>query len=113
MSALINERSQAKLSIFSNTLADVWHGDTRPGSYEWWYFDAMSDDGDEAVVIWFLDNSVFSPRYNRSLRPAHAYAQQDRFPAVFFAYYRNGRAFYRAFSEFAAGAIDADSLNAR
>ena len=115
MPVLTNKRSQAKVSIFSSTLADVWHGDTRPSSYEWWYFDAMSEDGTEAIVIWFLDNSVFSPRYNRRLRPRRVAAgdpiSEDRFPAVFFAYYRNGKAIYRAFSEFTANAIDADRIS--
>ena len=31
---------------------------------EWWYFDALSEDGRDAVVIIFLDNFIFSPRYN-------------------------------------------------
>lgn len=122
MSAAIETRPQAKLSIVSSISDDVWHGNKAPGAYEWWYFDAMSDDGTEAVVACFLDNSVFSPRYNRKLNmgtgqdavgyPLVENANADqRFPAVFFAYYRNGKALYRAFNEFTSGDMDADETS--
>jgi len=34
-----------------------------PGSQEWWYFDALSDDGRDAVVIVFYVGLPFDPRY--------------------------------------------------
>lgn len=108
-------RSEAKLSILSSISADVWKGNTEPGAYEWWYFDAMSDDGNEAVIIWFLDNSVFSPRYNRKLNTGRSSTRirqssddNRRFPAVLFAHYRNGKPLYRIFNEFTAAEFDAD-----
>ncbi|MEP6849028.1 MAG: hypothetical protein ABI999_09235 [Acidobacteriota bacterium] len=107
MSVITGEKSRSRLSISSSTLDDVWHADMTPGAYEWWYFDAMSEDGDEAVVVWFLDNSVLSPRYNRSRRPGQPAV--ERFPAVLFAYYCDGKVVYRAFSEFAGSEIDADT----
>jgi carotenoid 1,2-hydratase len=122
MPAAIETRSEAKLSFVSSISFDVWHQNKSQGAYEWWYFDAMSDDGTEAVVICFLDNSVFSPRYNRRLNtgsakdtvgrpPVENPASTQRFPAVFFAYYRNGKPFYRAFNEFTAGELDADNTS--
>ncbi len=33
----------------------------RAPAYEWWYFDAVSDDGRDALVIIFLSNFIFSP----------------------------------------------------
>ncbi len=34
-----------------------------PGSHEWWYFDAVSDDGLDAVVAIFFVGIPFDPRY--------------------------------------------------
>ena len=35
----------------------------RPGAYEWWYFDALSDDGRWALVVIFFLGSPMSPYY--------------------------------------------------
>jgi hypothetical protein len=35
--------------------------DDRPGSYEWWYFDAHLDDGSKLVVV-FLDKDLTTPQ---------------------------------------------------
>ncbi len=53
-----------KFAFSSCVASDVFHADKSAKGYEWWYFDALSDDGREGVVIIFLDNFVFSPRYN-------------------------------------------------
>ena len=43
---------------------DALHVDpARPGAYEWWYFDALSDDGRWALVTIFLLGSPMSPYY--------------------------------------------------
>lgn len=83
--------------IFSSSIeADVWHAKADPKAYEWWYFDALSDDGSEAVVIVFLDNFIFSPRYNQKRK----LIENVRFPAISFLYYRDGKPVYRAINEF-------------
>ncbi|MDP3274009.1 MAG: hypothetical protein Q8Q09_02360 [Deltaproteobacteria bacterium] len=42
---------------------------TRSGAYQWWYFDATSDDGEHSLVIIVFVGSVFSPWYfGRTLR---------------------------------------------
>jgi carotenoid 1,2-hydratase len=56
---------QEKFSFTSSVAADVWSPKPNAKAYEWWYFDALSDDARDAVVIIFLDNFIFSPRYNR------------------------------------------------
>ncbi|MBS1792438.1 MAG: hypothetical protein JSS81_01215 [Acidobacteria bacterium] len=113
-----------KFSFTSSFAADVWSPKTDSRAYEWWYFDALSDDGRDAVVIIFLDNFIFSPRYNRngrdeekrrdgeenglhisaglddSIPPAEADGPQSRVPAVAFYYYRDGRLVCRAINEF-------------
>jgi carotenoid 1,2-hydratase len=81
-------------SITSSIANDVWHVKDSPKAFEWWYFDALSDDGRDCVIIKFLDNFVFSPRYNSSNSP--------QIPAVSFAYYRDGKPIYRAINEFLA-----------
>ncbi|HKX84987.1 MAG TPA: hypothetical protein VJL58_12265 [Pyrinomonadaceae bacterium] len=86
--------SADRFAFSSSVAADVWHPQKDPKAYEWWYFDALSDDGGEAVVIVFLDNFIYSPRYN------DARIRGAKFPAVSFTYFREGKAVYRAVSEF-------------
>jgi hypothetical protein len=40
--------------------------DDRPGTYEWWYFDAHLDDGSKLVVV-FMDKDLATPQ--KSLEP--------------------------------------------
>lgn len=82
---------------------DVWHPSNEHSAYEWWYFDAVSDDGRDALTVIFLDNFIFSPRYNKfSARKAARDAPEttNRFPAIAFTYYRDGKIRYRAINEF-------------
>lgn len=91
---------------------DVAHGDwlrTRPGAYEWWYFDALSDDGQWALTcIWFLGNP-FSPFYRLSALGQRA----DPFAhnAVFFALYRHGGLHAYHFTRFAPSTVCADETH--
>lgn len=83
---------------FSSSIQDdVWHPQKDDKSYEWWYFDALSDDGREAVIIVFLDNFIYSPRYNQE---STKITGNDRCPAVSFTYFRDGKAVYKATTEF-------------
>jgi carotenoid 1,2-hydratase len=87
--------SAEKFSFASSLQDDVWHAQTDAKSYEWWYFDALSDDGRDAVVVIFFDNFIFSPRYNSK-------KLNEKVPAVAFFYYRNGKPVYRVIKEFAS-----------
>ena len=90
-----------KFAFSSSVQADVWHAQKDCKSYEWWYFDALSDDGSEGVVIVFLDNFIYSPRYNsKGSSAAGPDERQRRFPAVSFTYFRDGKAIYRAVNEY-------------
>lgn len=109
---VVEENSSADNFRFSSSIADdVWHLKAGSKSYEWWYFDALSDDGREAVVIIFLDNFIFSPRYNRSAQtadfqsPDAALRSENEnphspLPAIAFFYYRDGKPVYRGINEF-------------
>ncbi len=122
MTATTQKVSGENFSFSSSIAADVWHPKKHRKAYEWWYFDALSDDGSEAVVIIFLDNFIFSPRYNQPETKDSAGASggnlrekirqllfssdsrfqipDSKFPAVAFVYYRNGKPLYRAINEF-------------
>ena len=91
--------STGDFAFSSSTAADVWHPQKDPKSYEWWYFDALSGHGREAVVIMFLDNFIYSPRYNR------AASEPGRFPAVSFTYFADGKPLYRCVNEYPESAF--------
>ncbi len=86
-------------NIKSSVADDVWHPNDRKSAYEWWYFDAISDDGRDVVTIIFFDNFVFSPLYNRQCAK-RINGDLRRFPAVAFVLYRDGKPIYRALNEF-------------
>lgn len=115
MTTAAQQTAQEKFSFISSIAADVWHQKTNPEAFEWWYFDALSEDGRDAVVIIFLDNFIFSPRYNaknsrqeklfgkikNKLLRRNSEHNYNLFPAIAFIYYRDGKPKYRAINEFA------------
>jgi carotenoid 1,2-hydratase len=124
-----------KFTFTSSHAADVWSPKQDAKAYEWWYFDALSDDGRDAVVIIFLDNFIFSPRYNKrkgdeekgrkeknsaeSLSSATNESENPKskiqnpksnVPAVAFTYYRDGKPVYRSINEFNADDFSASEV---
>jgi carotenoid 1,2-hydratase len=114
--------------FFTSSIADdVWHEKANSEAFEWWYFDALSEDGRDAVVIIFLDNFIFSPRYNKisqkrkgffkkvksRLSGKGADSVQNLFPAIAFTYYRDGKPKYRAINEFAPAEFSASDETPR
>lgn len=101
-----------RLRAYSSIRDDVWHKDQGAGAYEWWYFDAISDDGRDVLVVIFLDNFVFSPRYNRAVAeslPGGAPVQpRANFPAVAVTLYRDKRPLVRSINEY-----DSEEFTAR
>jgi len=110
MATATKQIPKERFSFSSSIAADVWHPKTNSQAFEWWYFDALSEDGRDAVVIIFLDNFIFSPRYNSSNRKINRLAEKLRrkktpqchkcFPALAFTYYHDGKPTYRAINEF-------------
>ncbi len=108
MTSPVGKISDEYFSFSSCIESDVWHPEKNEEGYEWWYFDALSDDGKDAVVIIFLDNFVFSPSYNSPNRKKST-APKHKIPALAFTYYRNGKPIYRAINEFTAADFEADT----
>lgn len=117
MSDIAKTTLPSKLAFSSSIKNSVWYPEKKPEGYEWWYFDALSDDGSEAVVVMFLDNFVLSPHYNSNFNDSvtriadkSSDPRSDmglhRFPAVIFTYYRDGKPVYRAANEFAANEFE-------
>ncbi len=112
MKTAATQTSREKFSFTSSIAADIWSPKLNAKAYEWWYFDAVSDDGRDAVVVIFLDNFIFSPRYNKlvsgskfqvsSQETAEQSETRPNVPAVAFTYYRDGKPVYRAINEFNA-----------
>lgn len=139
MATATKKLAQEKFSFTSSIKADVWHQKSGAEAFEWWYFDALSDDGRDAVVIIFLDNFIFSPRYNHHNRNSNKdwkvhnrainkiaewsfgiksrddddisispdESKHQKFPALAFIYYRDGKPVYRAINEFPADSFTA------
>ena len=81
-------------SFVSSRSADVWHDIREPNSSEVWCYCALSDDGEELVLVKFHDNYPASPRFYASN------GDFRRVPAVEFTYLNNGRVVARSFCEF-------------
>lgn len=100
--------------VFSSCVkSEVWHPQKNEMGYERWYFDALSDDGKEAILLTFTDNFVFSRRYNAMGRRALKNGNQDHsscrsFPAIVFVYYKDGKVIYNAINEFNSGDFSSD-----
>lgn len=77
-----------------------------PGAYEWWYFDALSDDGEWVLsCIWFLGNP-FSPYYRHAAlgKPPSPFEQN----AIYFALYRFGKLYAYHFTRFPVSEVTAE-----
>lgn len=70
-----------------------------------WHFDALSDDGREALVIDFTDNYHLSPRY--------AATQNGAVPAVSFRYFSNGRLVLSSINEVEPDTFTSDGSGAQ
>jgi carotenoid 1,2-hydratase len=89
--------------VFTSSIAsEAWRPQKDPKAYEWWYFDALSDDGREAVVIVFLDNFVYSPRGRAENNGSIVPSEPQGSPAVSFAYFVDGKVAYQTEHEFSA-----------
>ncbi len=89
-------------TVFSSSVKDDgWHGQSGKNAFECWYFDALSDDGREALVIKFHDNYRFSSRNFHQTGNRNEFPDKiQRFPAVSFTYSVDGKVVCRMVNEF-------------
>ena len=99
------QRSASQISVCSSLSDDTWHNLAGPNAFESWHFDALSDDGREAVVIAFYDNYILSPRFHSNTNvPANViHSGKHRFPAVSFVYSVDGRPVFNSITEYVDG----------
>jgi carotenoid 1,2-hydratase len=102
-----NNKADATGSIISSLKDDAWHGKAAGHSFERWHFDALSDDGREALIIAFYDNYPFSPRYFRRRDGVPSNVNAGQFPAVTFVYAVDGVAEMHAVNEWSFDAFSA------
>lgn len=90
------------MHLLSDINRDVRHPKTHPGSYEWWYFDGISDDGKYQFVVIFYDGCPFSTRYIKSLEadPSHPDSMPDKHPAISISVYEKGKPIFYSLSEY-------------
>lgn len=69
------------------------------GAYEWWYFDAISDDDSVEIVVIFYDGNPFSRRYIQQLRDDSSTVSADNFPAISISVYKDCKPVYYSFTE--------------
>lgn len=102
----------SKSSFCSSLIEDAWHDLAGPNAFESWHFDAVSDDGREAVVIAFYDNFVLSPRFHsassRTDSNGGGTMSQKRFPAVSFVYSIDGSSILSGVNEFSLSELEAN-----
>ncbi len=104
-----------KVSFCSSLADDAWHDLAGPNAFESWHFDAVSDDGSEALVIAFYDNYVLSPRFHSASNGGDSNGghvlTEKRFPAVSFVYSIDGKPVLSAVNEFTPAYFQAASDN--
>lgn len=89
------------MNMLSETFQHTQTVEQQPGGYEWWYFDAGSDDGQYHFVIIFYRGNPFSLRY------ISAYENQQgrnpmpyEYPGISISIYEDGKPIYYSFTEF-------------
>ncbi|WP_234571864.1 hypothetical protein [Rhodohalobacter sp. 614A] len=85
------------MNIISNYSRDAQTDKPKPGSYEWWYFDAQSVDGYKIVVI-FYEGNPFSSKYIHALQNGGG-STAEKYPAVSISVYQESRPVFYSFRE--------------
>ena len=86
------------MNIVSDPFKDTKSSKPKPGSYEWWYFDALDEESGLGVVVIFFDGNPFSTRYIEALEK-QTNAQASGYPAVSISVYEHGKTLFYSFEE--------------
>lgn len=99
--------TSTKIAFCSSLKDNVWHDVRGKGAFEGWHFDAISDDGDEVLLVEFYDNYVLSPRFYDAAN--HLERSSAKVPVVSLIYYARGQVVVGAVNEFAEDRIVSDA----
>ena len=95
-----------ELQNLASTDPDRWVNPTAPGAHEWWYFDAISDDGRDSFVIVWYSALPFDPDYGlaslRHIQNPGKYPKPNPLDhcAIGFSWYRDGKTVAYALNRF-------------
>src|SRR5438067_588125 len=103
------ENTTGGLTFCSSLKGSRWHDQHGRGAFERWHFDALSDDGREALMIAFHDNFALSPRYFRQEKANGGSSDAAKFPAVSFTYAVDGKTILRTINEFGPDGLSVPS----
>lgn len=78
------------------------------GGYEWWYFDAISEDREWSFVVIFYIGNPFSPKYIRDINRKSS--KPDDYPAVSISVYNNTKTEFYGFEEYESADLEWDEL---
>lgn len=98
------------MNIFSDPDRDYKTSKDNSGSYEWWYFDAISEDGELSFVIIFYEGNPFSKKYIQAQESGTPTAPD--FPAVSISVYRKSRPLFYSFVEYDKESANFSELSA-
>jgi carotenoid 1,2-hydratase len=85
------------MKIISDFSKDIQTVKPLPGSYEWWYFDAVSADG-YCIVVIFYEGNPFSKRYIEAIQKNDS-KKASAFPALSISLYHKGKPIFYSFDE--------------
>lgn len=90
------------MNIITDYKKDLRIKKQKPGSYEWWYFDAVSRDKKYSLVMIFYDGIPFSPRYNKAVDKGDTSkaALAESHPAVSLSVYERGEPIFYSIVEY-------------
>jgi len=86
------------MEILSDSNEDICTDKPNPGSYEWWYFDAISLDGEYSLVAIFYHGNPFSRRYADALAGGRL-DTAEFYPAISLSLYRKNEPIFYSFEE--------------
>ncbi|HRE42141.1 MAG TPA: hypothetical protein PLG90_12505 [Ignavibacteria bacterium] len=78
------------MQISSNLNDLKTHNLSKPGSYEWWYFDFIDENSDYSFVVIFFTSFLFSPRYIKKTESGNEFNIND-YCAVNVCVYRENK----------------------
>lgn len=90
------------MKILSDIRRDAREKISKPGSYQWWYFDGISEDGDYQIVIIFYDGCPFSTRYIRQAEanPDDPLSRPENHPGISISLYFKGEPIFYSLTNY-------------